>query len=217
MGNDPWVLIGLPPGCKWIFKRKLKIYGTIKKFKARLIIQGFRQKLGINSFDTYALVVHISTMRLMIALTSILNLIINQMDLKIDFLNDELDDEIDLKNEFLSSRFFMKDVGDADVILVSTYMDTSEKLGPNNGKVVSQFEYSRVIGCLMYAMTYTRLNKQFSSSIIESEFVALAAASKEAKWLRNMIFEIPLWSKLIAPISIRFDSATTLAKAYSQM
>ncbi|GJV72619.1 zinc finger, CCHC-type containing protein [Tanacetum coccineum] len=56
-----------------------------------------------------------------------------------------------------------------------------------------------------------------TSSIMEYEFVALAAAGKEAEWLGNLILEIPLWSKPIAPISIRCDSAATLAKAYSQM
>ncbi|GKE58130.1 hypothetical protein Tco_1497315, partial [Tanacetum coccineum] len=39
----------------------------------------------------------------------------------------------------------------------------------------------------------------------------------EAEWLRNLILKIPLWSKPIAPISIRCDSAATLAKAYNQM
>ncbi|GJV90383.1 hypothetical protein Tco_1538196 [Tanacetum coccineum] len=52
---------------------------------------------------------------------------------------------------------------------------------------------------------------------MESEFVALTAASKEAEWLKNLLLEIPLWSKPIAPISICCDSAATLAKAYSQM
>nr|GFB61171.1 zinc finger, CCHC-type [Tanacetum cinerariifolium] len=56
-----------------------------------------------------------------------------------------------------------------------------------------------------------------TSSTMESEFVALAAAGKEAKWLRILILEIPLWSKPIAHISIHCDSAATLAKAYSQM
>ncbi|GKE71461.1 hypothetical protein Tco_1529533, partial [Tanacetum coccineum] len=46
---------------------------------------------------------------------------------------------------------------------------------------------------------------------------ALATAGKEAEWLRNMIIEIPLWSKPIAPISILCDSVATIAKAYSQM
>ncbi|GKE30269.1 hypothetical protein Tco_1445653 [Tanacetum coccineum] len=35
-------------------------------------------------------------------------------------------------------------------------MDTSEKLMLNKGQTVSQLEYSRVIDCLMYAMTCTR-------------------------------------------------------------
>ncbi|GKC44103.1 hypothetical protein Tco_1061825, partial [Tanacetum coccineum] len=56
-----------------------------------------------------------------------------------------------------------------------------------------------------------------TGSIMKSKFVALAAAGKEVEWLRNLILEISLWSKPIAPIFIRCDSAATLAKAYSQM
>ncbi|GJX78042.1 hypothetical protein Tco_0324853 [Tanacetum coccineum] len=52
---------------------------------------------------------------------------------------------------------------------------------------------------------------------MELEFVALAAAGKKVEWLKNLLFEIPLWSKPISPISIRCDSVATLAKAYSQM
>nr|GEY03001.1 zinc finger, CCHC-type [Tanacetum cinerariifolium] len=52
---------------------------------------------------------------------------------------------------------------------------------------------------------------------MKSEFVALAAAGKEAEWLRNLIHEIPIWPKPIAPISIRCDSAPTMARAYSQI
>ncbi|GKD57984.1 hypothetical protein Tco_1295493 [Tanacetum coccineum] len=56
-----------------------------------------------------------------------------------------------------------------------------------------------------------------TGSTMEYEFVALAAAGKEAKWLKNLLLEIPLWSKPLAPISIGCVSAATLAKAYSQM
>ncbi|GKC94676.1 zinc finger, CCHC-type containing protein [Tanacetum coccineum] len=169
--------------------------------------------------------------------------------------------QVDLTKEFLSSRFSIKDMGEADVILVSTPMDTCQKLMPNNGQAVSQLKYSRVIGCLMYAMSCTRPDIAFAvgklsrytlvtlystlasnsastevfllrggaiswaskkkicitGSIIKYEFVALATASKEAEWLKNLLLVIPLWSKPIAPISIRCDSAATLAKAYSQM
>ncbi|GKE07327.1 zinc finger, CCHC-type containing protein [Tanacetum coccineum] len=151
--------------------------------------------------------------------------------------------------------------------LVSTPIDTNEKLVPNNGQDVSQIEYSRVIGYLMYAMTYTRPDIAFdvgklgmytsnpgtqhyqaiqrvtlmqtglatlkiirlqvagysclgwciTGSTMEYEFVALAAAGKEAEWLKNLLLEILLWSKHITPISIRCDSVATLAKAYSEM
>ncbi|CAM8935824.1 unnamed protein product [Rhodiola kirilowii] len=52
---------------------------------------------------------------------------------------------------------------------------------------------------------------------MESEFIALTAAGKEVEWLRNLVYEIPLWPKPIAPISIHCDSKATLAKVYSQM
>ncbi|GJW47406.1 zinc finger, CCHC-type containing protein [Tanacetum coccineum] len=63
---------------------------------------------------------------------------------------------VDLTKDFLSSRFSMKDIGEADVILVSTPMDTCEKLMPNNGQVyeveVHVLEWSEVVvrlfGCL---------------------------------------------------------------------
>ena len=99
MGNNTYVLTDLPPGCKplgskWIFKKKMKVDGTVEKFKARLVIQGFKQKSGIDYFDTYAPVARISTIRLLIALASIHNLIIHQMDVKTAFLNGELDEEV---------------------------------------------------------------------------------------------------------------------------
>ncbi|GJW75400.1 zinc finger, CCHC-type containing protein [Tanacetum coccineum] len=342
MGNNTWVLADLPPGCKplgckWIFKRKLKVDGTIEKFKARLVIQGFKQKSGVDYFDTYAPVARISTIRLLITMASIHNLIIYQMDVKTAFLNGDLDEEVymnqpqgfimpgnenkvcklikslyglkqapkkwhqkfdkvvlsngyllnqaekcvyskfdktgkgviiclyvddmlifgtdqvqvDLTKEFLSSRFSMKDMGEADVILgirikhksnriaisqshyigkvlkkfnyfnctpVSTPMDKSEKLMPNNGQVVSQLEYSRVF--LFGGGVISRASKKqtcITGSIMEYEFMALAAAGKEVKWLKNLLLEILLWSKPIAHISIRCDSIATLPKAYNQM
>nr|GEZ14719.1 zinc finger, CCHC-type [Tanacetum cinerariifolium] len=76
-----------PFGCKSNFKRKLKVDESIEKFKARLVIQGFRQKSGIDYFDTYALVARISTIRLLIVLASIHTMIIHQMNAKTAFLN----------------------------------------------------------------------------------------------------------------------------------
>ncbi|GJZ85618.1 zinc finger, CCHC-type containing protein [Tanacetum coccineum] len=75
-------------------QKKTEGSGTIEKFKERLVIQGFKQKSGIDYFDTYATVTRISTIRLLIAIASIHNLIIHQMDVKTAFLNGELDEDV---------------------------------------------------------------------------------------------------------------------------
>ena len=63
-----------PIDCKWIFRKKMKIDGTMDKFKARLVAQGFRQKHGIDHFDTYAPVARITTIRLLVALATVYHL-----------------------------------------------------------------------------------------------------------------------------------------------
>ena len=77
-----------------VFKRKSKSYGSIDKYKARLVAKWFTQKKGLDYFDTYSLVSSITTIRILIALASIHNLVIHQMDVKTAFLNGDLDEEI---------------------------------------------------------------------------------------------------------------------------
>ena len=57
--NHTWELVDLPTGCKplgckWAFKKKLKTDGTIDKYKARLVIKGYKQQKGLDYFDTYS-------------------------------------------------------------------------------------------------------------------------------------------------------------------
>ena len=52
---------------------------------------------------------------------------------------------------------------------------------------------------------------------MESEFIALAAAGKEAEWLRNMLLDIKLWPQPMPAISLYCDSQATMSKAFSKM
>ncbi|GJT89753.1 retrovirus-related pol polyprotein from transposon TNT 1-94 [Tanacetum coccineum] len=72
---------------KWIFKKKMKADGTVDKYKARVVIQGFRQREGLDYFDTYSPVTRITSIRMIIAIAALRNLEIHQMDVKTAFLN----------------------------------------------------------------------------------------------------------------------------------
>ena len=99
MFNHTWELVDLPPGskaisCKWVFRKKYHIDGTLNTFKARLVAKGYRKKEGIDYFDTYALVERITSIRILFALASIHDLYVHQMDMKTAFLNGDLNEEI---------------------------------------------------------------------------------------------------------------------------
>ena len=81
-------------GCKWIFKRKLKQDGFIEKYKVHLVAKRFKQRKDVDYFDTFALVIRIASIRVLIALASIHNLVIHQMDVKTTFLNGNLEEKI---------------------------------------------------------------------------------------------------------------------------
>ncbi|KAL8093454.1 hypothetical protein AgCh_035365 [Apium graveolens] len=66
--NHTWDLVELPPvkkaiDNKWVFKVKLKSYGSLKCLKARLVRKGFNQKYGIDYEETISPVVEMTTVR----------------------------------------------------------------------------------------------------------------------------------------------------------
>lgn len=97
--NHTWELVDLPAGCKplgyrWIFKRKMKADGTVDKYKARLVVKGYNQREGLDYFDTYSPVTRLTSIRLVLAIASLRNFEVHQMDVKTAFLNGDLEEEI---------------------------------------------------------------------------------------------------------------------------
>jgi hypothetical protein len=89
--NGTWYVVHLPKHkkdvcCKWIFKRK---EGLSPKepvwFKARLVGKGFNQILGIDYSDVFSLVVKHSSIRAFFGIVGMLELELEQLDMKTAF------------------------------------------------------------------------------------------------------------------------------------
>ena len=98
--NDTWDLVSLPQGRKalpnkWVYKVK-EIEGK-PKYKARLVAKGYAQKEGIDFQEVFSPVVKMTTLRVLFALTAMLNLELYQMDVKTAFLHGDIDEEIYMK------------------------------------------------------------------------------------------------------------------------
>ena len=66
--NQTWTPVPRPPdvnaiGSHWVFKVKQRADGSLERYKARFVAQGFSQRPGIDSGDTYSHVVKSATIR----------------------------------------------------------------------------------------------------------------------------------------------------------
>ena len=81
-------------GTKWVFQNKLDEFGTFTKNKARLVIQGYNQEEGIDYEETFAHVVRIEAIHILIAFAAHMETKLYQMDVKSAFLNGCLKEEV---------------------------------------------------------------------------------------------------------------------------
>ncbi|GAA0186960.1 hypothetical protein LIER_34248 [Lithospermum erythrorhizon] len=64
----PSTSVGHLIGCKWIFRVKLKSDGSLDKYKAMLVAQGFKQLYGVDYDQTFSPIIKPATIRLVLSL-----------------------------------------------------------------------------------------------------------------------------------------------------
>jgi len=90
-----------------VFRNKLDEQGTVTRNRARLVVQGYNQEEGIDYEETFAPVVKIKAIRILIAFAAHMEFKLYQMDVKSAFLNGYLKEEVDVMQppSFENSEF----------------------------------------------------------------------------------------------------------------
>jgi hypothetical protein len=97
--NKTWTLMDLPHGrkcigSKWVYKLKKDASGNHLKYKAHIVAKGYSQIAGLDYEETFAPVVRIEFVRLLLAIAALMNLYILHADAITAFLNGNSDVEI---------------------------------------------------------------------------------------------------------------------------
>ncbi|OWZ16992.1 Integrase, catalytic core protein [Phytophthora megakarya] len=163
--HGTWKFTKLPIGykalpCHWVLAVKYNDNGSIERFRVILVAQGNHQEFGVNCDEVYAPVARFGSLRLVLAIGTILDCHIHQMDVHMAFLNGSMDGEqkvylyqppgicgrpddyvkgheTDQSTFDLLSRFTMKDVGDIHYILKMEVRRNREK----RAMTISQHSY----------------------------------------------------------------------------
>jgi hypothetical protein len=97
--NQVWTLVDPPRdvnviGTKWVFKNKQGEDGEVARNMARLVAQGYSQVEGLDFGETFALVAHLETIRILLAFAKSKGFKLYQMDVKSAFLNGVIQEEV---------------------------------------------------------------------------------------------------------------------------
>jgi hypothetical protein len=99
MSNGTWDIVPRPQGSnvvigKWVFTHKFRADGTFDRYKARWVLRGFTQCLGVDYDETFNPVVKPVTMRTVLATAISHNWPIQQLDVKNVFLHGTLTETV---------------------------------------------------------------------------------------------------------------------------
>ena len=74
--NQTWAIVDLPPNikpirCKWVYKIKRLLDGSVKHYKACFVAKGYAQTERIDYFDTFSPMVKMTIVKMLLALALI--------------------------------------------------------------------------------------------------------------------------------------------------
>ncbi|KAA3487749.1 Retrovirus-related Pol polyprotein from transposon TNT 1-94 [Gossypium australe] len=97
--NETWKLIKPPNrkkivGYKWVFEKKEASSSDDTRYNARLVAKGYSQVEGVYFHDVFSPVVKHTSIRALLALVALYNLVLEQLDVKTAFFHGDLEEDI---------------------------------------------------------------------------------------------------------------------------
>ena len=97
-----WILVPSPGdkniiGSKWVYKIKRNPDGSVGRYEARLVTQGFTQEPSFDFGETFSPVVRHTTVRLVLSIAAMNQWKLRQLDVKNAFLHGDLEEEVFMK------------------------------------------------------------------------------------------------------------------------
>ncbi|PKI65439.1 hypothetical protein CRG98_014178 [Punica granatum] len=126
--NDTWIIQSLPSGkkligCKWVFKIKRWVDGTVERYKALLVAKGFTLVEGVDFHEIFALVAKLVTVHCLLTIVVAKQGEMHQLNVNNTFLHGDLDEEAEADHSLFTfshgSVFLVVLVYVNDMILVA--------------------------------------------------------------------------------------------------
>ncbi|GKA22405.1 ribonuclease H-like domain-containing protein [Tanacetum coccineum] len=220
--NGTWLLVPRPAGVNmvrstWLFKHKFHADGTLSRYKARLVVNGSSQQLGVDFDETFSLVVKPAIIRIVLSLAVSRQWHIYLLDVKNAFLNGDLSEAVYMhqppgfvNNRYPHHKYALHLLERAYMVTCNpsrTPVDTESKLGPE-GAPFSRFAFICMIReshiscsqasnsgyCVFLGGDLlswpAKQQHTLSRSCAETEYWVVANVVAETAWLRNLLREL---------------------------
>ncbi|KAL0283212.1 UNVERIFIED_CONTAM: Retrovirus-related Pol polyprotein from transposon TNT 1-94 [Sesamum angustifolium] len=223
--NQVWTLVDRPKGvrsvgCKWVYKRKIRVDREVTTFKARLVAKGYTQRLS-SGRDLYGSAGGINGSRRRAEAVGSIQYVVQCTRPDVAYALSVTSRYQACAGEahwtavktILKYLRRTKDVffvyGGVELILEGS-TDASFLSDDNDAKSQSGFVFKLNGGVVAW-----KSSKQDTAadSSMEAEHIAASEATKEAVWMENYIQELGVVPSIVEPIVIFCDNNGAIAQA----